>query len=191
MKSKYAIIKHSLREIKEMHDLIEAEIDDLLKMTNDKQEIVCVNTDEIKKNFGEFSYKEAGGGRIIVTDNWRNENIIMLNVNDKKLWCHKLIAPQLAGAIATAHAKGLLDEVDFSNGGGCYVPRHKNWNINSTLSKHSWGIAFDISPNKYPYGSLERINNDLILIFRRYGFYYGGDWRTPDPMHFEWCQFII
>jgi len=191
MKSQIEIIKHNLREMKDMLGLVENEIDDILKTTNNKNQLTPVRSDEIKKYFGEFNYKEAGGGRIIVTDNWRNENIIMLNVNGKKLWCNKHIAPQVAGAFTEIIANGLIDEIDLSNGGGCYVPRHKNWNIKSTLSKHSWGIAIDIAPKKYPYGSLERLNHDIIVIFRKYGFFYGGDWRIPDPMHIEWCRFII
>jgi hypothetical protein len=30
------------------------------------------------------------------------------------------------------------------------------------------------------------MNCDVVRIFRKHGFAWGGNWRTPDGMHFEW-----
>lgn len=61
------------------------------------------------------------------------------------------------------------------------------------LSLHSWGIAIDINPEANPYqrGNYGPAQTDMpaevIEIFRRHGFFWGGDWPGErDPMHFEW-----
>lgn len=190
MINKIEKIKHNIQEIKDMVNLIEGECKEILN-TAGNNELKTLSNTEIINIFGEFKYKEMGGGRILITDNWRNENIIILDINGVKIWCNKFIASQFSGAFAEVMSIGLWADIDLSNGGGCYVARHKNWNIKSTLSKHSWGIALDINPKKYPIGSQERINQKVIDIFNKYGFYYGGDWRRPDPMHIEWARYIL
>jgi hypothetical protein len=35
-------------------------------------------------------------------------------------------------------------------------------------------------------GCTPHMNCDVVRIFRRHGFAWGGNWRTPDGMHFEW-----
>jgi hypothetical protein len=53
-------------------------------------------------------------------------------------------------------------------------------------SNHSWGLAIDIDATQYPLGSTKRLPQWIVDLFKKYGFDYGGDWRTrPDPMHFE------
>lgn len=61
------------------------------------------------------------------------------------------------------------------------------------LSTHSWGIAIDINPDRNPYqlgnwGAPETdIPPQIIDIFKKYGFQWGGDWAGQrDAMHFEW-----
>lgn len=191
MKSQIERIRYSLKEVKGMFTVLENEIDEMLYMTSNKNKAGAVNNTKVIETFGSFKYKELGGGRILVTDNWRNDNIIRLEINGVTIWCNKHVAPQFAGAFAEIIAAGLWAEIDLAGGGGCYVARHKNWKTESTLSKHSWGIALDINPGKYPYGSIERIDPRVVKIFIKWGFFYGGDWRKPDPMHIEWRQFII
>lgn len=56
-------------------------------------------------------------------------------------------------------------------------------------SLHSWGIAIDINPGNNPFGSTQTdIPRQVIDIFKKHGFFWGGDWggRDYDPMHFEW-----
>ena len=61
------------------------------------------------------------------------------------------------------------------------------------LSLHSWGIAIDINPDRNPYqrgnyGPPQTdIPGEVIEIFKKYGFFWGGDWPGErDAMHFEW-----
>lgn len=69
--------------------------------------------------------------------------------------------------------------------------RPKIWGGGKSL--HSWGIAIDINPDTNPYqpGSYSAFQTDIpeqiINIFKKYGFAWGGDWPGErDPMHFEW-----
>lgn len=60
------------------------------------------------------------------------------------------------------------------------------------MSLHSWGIAIDINPDTNPYQTTyglpqTDIPGKVIEIFKKYGFFWGGDWPGErDLMHFEW-----
>lgn len=72
--------------------------------------------------------------------------------------------------------------------------------IGSTkLSDHSTGNAIDINPfqnpwvhpsahkiegRKYDKKQIGTINDEIVTIFKKYGFSWGGDWRNPDYQHF-------
>ena len=104
--------------------------------------------------------------------------------------CHRLIVPQLRGALEEIVARELdhlLDEGDY---GGCWVPRHIGWDASSELSLHAWGIAFDVNVRTNPYGSRPRLDPRLVDVFERYGFNWGGRWRDPDGMHFELARIV-
>jgi hypothetical protein len=68
---------------------------------------------------------------------------------------------------------------------GCFVPRHMSWDPKRGLSRHAWGIAVDVNARLFPYGSTAKQNARLVEAFKRQGFTWGGEWKTPDPMHFE------
>jgi len=53
-------------------------------------------------------------------------------------------------------------------------------------STHSWGIAIDLEPDRYPLGCKERFPEEVVKVFRNHGFFYGGDFKDrKDPMHFQ------
>lgn len=73
------------------------------------------------------------------------------------------------------------------------------------LSAHSYGIAFDIGVDHSDYwlwknpGSKEtsrikysnRIPHEIVEIFRKHGFIWGGSWYHFDTMHFEYRPEIL
>lgn len=76
-----------------------------------------------------------------------------------------------------------------------------NWRVISTekrLSPHSFGIAFDINAatGDYWLGSTSvahgpltyrnRIPIEIVLIFEKHGFIWGGKWHHYDTLHFEY-----
>jgi hypothetical protein len=56
----------------------------------------------------------------------------------------------------------------------------------ATLSRHSWGAAIDINPSTNAFGATPTMDEDIVEIFRRNGFAWGGTWLVPDGMHFEY-----
>ena len=54
-----------------------------------------------------------------------------------------------------------------------------------SLSRHSWGIAFDIGYGENPTGAASVQRDQLVEILRDAGFTWGGTWLVPDPAHFE------
>jgi len=146
--------------------------------------------DDIKMVFGSFDYTEMSGGKIKINGNWTNENIKLLQVGYHKLWLHKLIHPQTAGALAEIISIGLDDKLNFHNGGG-WVARHINWNPDKPLSKHAYGVAFDFSPQIYPYGENIKLHPEVSRILEKWGFYLGQNFTTPDTMHVEFSTFPI
>lgn len=73
------------------------------------------------------------------------------------------------------------------------------------LSAHSYGIAVDINVANSNYwlwdnpkaketdhiGYKNRINMEVVRIFRRHGFIWGGNWYHYDTMHFEYRPEIL
>ena len=54
------------------------------------------------------------------------------------------------------------------------------------MSRHSWGQAIDMNTVSNCQGCVPRMNCTVVQIFRKYGFAWGGNFLTPDGMHFEW-----
>lgn len=69
------------------------------------------------------------------------------------------------------------------------------------LSSHAFGIAIDLHSNKYDYWrwatrdeGQKRINSypqEVVHIFEKYGFVWGGKWGNFDIMHYEYRPEII
>ena len=60
-------------------------------------------------------------------------------------------------------------------------------------SMHSWGSAIDINTAHADYwqwhssgGYINRIPAEIVAIFERHGFIWGGKWAHYDTMHFEY-----
>jgi len=156
---------------------------------------------QVRDLFGEFKYSFIGtGGAIDIDDQWERENIVTVFVpqlrgvksyagtcNGNVRW-HKLASVQLQRAFQEVETEGLLKDVLFW--GGSYVPRVMRGS-KKNLSRHSWGIAFDINVDQNGFGvvparpgMLGSVHR-LVPIFKTHGFCWGGDWSHHDGMHFE------
>ncbi len=153
------------------------------------------NTEWVETTFGRFPWKEDSGtpGAIDILGEWEQRNIVSIappfEVRDGRgrplsaIRCHRLIASALTRVLADLAQRQLCHLINTFD--GCFVPRHMGWDQKRALSRHSWGIAVDVNARLFPYGSEARQNARLIEAFTRQGFAWGGEWRTPDPMHFE------
>ena len=136
------------------------------------------------KAFGAFSYKYYADGTIEpdarwVQDNIRTETVPIMG----RVTCHRLMLPQLRGALQDVVSAGLSTDLRTYN--GCYVPRFIESNPRNSISLHTWGIAIDMDAASNYRGIRGTMNPEVVKIFKRWGFRWGGDWRYTDPMHFE------
>lgn len=96
--------------------------------------------------------------------------------------CHELAVDNFVGALTAIKDAGL--EPLVLRYGGIYANRVKRGQAHP--STHAWGIAIDLEPQRYPLGSDSRFPDAVVDIFKRFGFFYGGDFEgRPDPMHFQ------
>jgi len=153
------------------------------------------DTTWVERTFGKFAWRESARrpGAIEMLGEWERQNIAemtpLLALRDgegrpvRMIRCHRLMAAPLRAVLEELADDGLGHLVNTFD--GCFVPRHMMWDSKRRLSRHSWGIAVDVNARLFPYGSHDKQDRRLIAAFERQGFAWGGEWRTPDPMHFE------
>ena len=160
---------------------------------------------EVIRLFGDFHWRKNGNSAIEITDDWVERNIVTVYIPaldgvptdggrfNGRVRFHKKGAEQLQRAFAEIAAKGLADRV--IDWGGSFVPRLIRGS-SSKRSRHSWGAAFDINvPDNFlgdPPAKLGQRGylGELVPIFERHGFCWGGTWSRPDGMHFEIAKLI-
>ena len=112
------------------------------------------------------------------------ENIVTASVPIfGRVTCHRLLIPQLRGALTDIAAAGLASTLHTYD--GCYVPRFIESNPEHAISLHTWGIAIDLDASTNYRGIAGTMDPQVVAIFKRWGFRWGGDWTYTDPMHFE------
>ena len=131
-----------------------------------------------------FTYTDNGDGMITIDPAWVQRNIATIEIPGwGAMRCNRVILPQLVAAFNEVIAQGLLPLMN--DYGGCFVPRHILFNPDRALSRHAWGLAFDTNVATNGYGAIPTIDMRIVRIFQRWGFKWGGDFSTPDGMHFE------
>jgi hypothetical protein len=68
---------------------------------------------------------------------------------------------------------------------------HRNIAGTTRLSAHAWGIAIDLDTKNADYWRWSpqyrnRIPKEIVDVFERHGFIWGGRWAHFDTMHFEY-----
>ncbi len=111
------------------------------------------------------------------------------------------VACQMAAALADIANLPMDWGPAFTAVGGSF-----NWRKiagTNRYSAHSYGIAFDLNADlggywrwsKRPEGDAgpydNRIPRDIVEVFERYGFIWGGKWHHFDGMHFEYRPELI
>ena len=136
------------------------------------------------EDLGAFSYRYYSDGTIEpdaawVSANIRTETVPVLG----RVTCHRLMLPQLRGALQEVADAGLASSLSTYD--GCYVPRFIERDPSRSISLHTWGIAIDMDAATNYRGIRGTMNPRVVEIFKRWGFRWGGDWAYTDPMHFE------
>ncbi len=133
---------------------------------------------------GTFRYTVLTGGHIAPQPSWVASHISTETMPIiGAMTCNTLMFPQLRAALQEIRTTGLAGAIHPGQYGGCYVPRFIAGT--TTLSNHAFGLAFDLNVPENERGTVGQINRQVVAIFQRYGFTWGGVWHYTDPMHFE------
>ena len=111
----------------------------------------------------------------------------------RSLQVHRLAAPSLQRALEAVwmragESQAEIDRLGLSSIGGGY-----NWRPvrkGAQLSTHAYGCAVDFDPHRNALGDSQpnlaaSENRYVIEAFRQEGWVWGGQWPTPDGMHFQ------
>ena len=152
-----------------------------------------LGTSTLKKLLGEFAFRPAGGSAIEIQESWRlsqirwKHNFADIPVRNN---CHKVVIDAIQGALSEISQKGLARHVDVANTnryGGCYVGRYNRLARGfGAPSRHAYGAALDINTTQNYQWRTPKMNCDVVRIFRKWGFAWGGNFWPTDGMHFEY-----
>lgn len=151
-----------------------------------------ISTARTKAALGEPWYRVNSDDTISMHPDWIDRNltdgrVLLHPVIQVRARCHVAILDDLRAALADVAAAGLAAEIEVANAnayGGCYAPRYSR--ISGYLSRHTYAMAFDTNTVSNCQGCRPRMDCEVVRIFRRHGFAWGGNFRRPDGMHFEW-----
>ncbi len=153
------------------------------------QQTAILTGGSVAKAVGTFGYKVLGGGRVQPDQAWESANIRTEQVpilGDVR--CHTVMLKQLRAALNEVATRGLAAEINPDEYAGCYYPRFIAGT--SSLSNHSFGIALDMNVPGNQRGTAGEMNREVVAIFKKWGFAWGGDWNYTDPMHFELARLV-
>ena len=154
-----------------------------------------LSTARTKVALGEPWYRFGSDGSVVMHPDWEAANLtdgrVLLDPTIRiRARCHVDVVEDLRAALGAVAAAGLAGEIDVANAnsdGGCYVPRFSRVSGQiGFLSRHTYGMALDTNTVANCAGCRPPMNCDVVRIFRRHGFAWGGNFRRPDGMHFEW-----
>jgi hypothetical protein len=134
---------------------------------------------------GIYNYTVLPGGRLIAPEpSWVSTHISSEVVPILgRVTCNTLIFPQLRAALEEVVRDGLADKIHPNEYAGCYYPRFIAGT--TTLSNHAFGLALDLNTPGNQRGTVGEMDREVVAIFEKWGFTWGGHWRYTDPMHFE------
>lgn len=99
-------------------------------------------------------------------------------------YCHKLLVSVFQKVFEEIVLAGLTDEIKTFD--GCFNIR-KIRGSSTTMSLHSWAIAIDLNYKGNELGNNNpEMNPEVVKIFEKNGFYWGGRFKRKDGMHFEY-----
>ncbi|MEO6122359.1 MAG: M15 family metallopeptidase, partial [Ilumatobacteraceae bacterium] len=148
-----------------------------------------------KRLLGEFAYSVAADDTVSLTGDWSATYLpagreLLVAEIPIRARCNNTIRADLVAALTEVAQRGLADAIEVANAnayGGCFNARFNRLSAAlGSLSRHAWGGALDTNTVSNAQGSVPQMNCDVVRIFRKHNFAWGGNFLTPDGMHFEW-----
>ena len=99
-----------------------------------------------------------------------------------KVKLHKDLKIPLLKALNCVNKNGYLNQIKTYDGGYCY----RNIRKTGQLSLHARGRAVDFNARWNRYGRKPTLHPTIVHCFEVHGFVWGGRWKTPDGMHFQY-----
>jgi hypothetical protein len=144
-----------------------------------------------QRAIGNFRYTTNEDGTISQDRAWVAKHITQRNVPLLgEVTCHRVMLPQLEGALTEIRDSGLSASIKPGQYGGCYAPRFIQRDGSKPLSMHAWGLAVDLNVGDNPVGARPRMDPEVVAIMEKWGFRWGGRWSPPDGHHFELAALI-
>ena len=103
----------------------------------------------------------------------------------KKIYCNRDMVVPLTRALENVINRDLITQIKTWD--GCFHIRRTTGG--SSYSLHSWGAAIDINASWNRYKAKPTMSHELVQCFKDAGFDWGGDFSTPDGMHFQLKEF--
>ena len=147
----------------------------------------------VKLKLGEFAFQPTNSSAIMVDPKWSNKYIVWKHTFSAvplRNNCHEQVIEAVEGALAEVVAKGLKSSIDVAitnRYGGCFVGRYNRLaGLFGAPSRHAFGMAIDMNTTTNQQWATPHMNCDVVRIFRKWGFAWGGNFWPSDGMHFEW-----
>ena len=162
-----------------------------LEFNVDVRQTAVLSGSSVSDAVGTFTYTPHADGTLTPDQAWvrsfiRTEQVPILG----SVTCNKGMLPQLRAALTEVVQDGLADQVHPGEYAGCYYPRFIANDPGKGLSLHSWGIAVDLNVPGNQRGTVGEMDRQVVAIFKKWGFAWGGDWSYTDPMHFEMAKVV-
>ena len=146
-----------------------------------------------EKNIGLVLVPQLEGINDVRTDALQNSHAKF----NGKLKFFKPAHAQLLAAFAEIEKAGLKKRlVSIAGSFNARLQKRKNGGFVQSPSNHSFGTAFDINSDFNPQGKKppavgqQGSVRELVPIFEKHGFRWGGLFPTPDGMHFELTKIL-
>lgn len=150
--------------------------------------ITMMTLADIETHFGKFAYQDKADGFIEIAQDWMAANLTVGTfplIGKARVHIKLFDAYQAIWAKIAKQCPEAIEIEDTKKIGGCFVPRHMLFKKEKPLSRHSWGMAWDMNPTTNGYGVNPKLDGRVVKIWEDAGFVWGGRWNTKDGMHVE------
>lgn len=112
---------------------------------------------------------------------WDVPGHLEIGVIPKRIYCNRDLIEPLAKAFHNLKQTGFVNELKTWD--GCFNIRKKRGL--ASMSLHSWGIAIDVNAFENGLNQTPKLSPGFVKCFTDAGFYWGGNFKRKDGMHFE------
>jgi hypothetical protein len=99
----------------------------------------------------------------------------------KRITMNKDMIPAFSAAMQMVIENNLVNRIKSYD--GCFNIRNSRGS--EKISNHAYALAIDINDDTNKLGEKPQICLKLVHCFEEAGFVWGGTWKRPDGMHFQ------